>query len=792
MKAARAKQPQNLLVKRLNALQACLGGSLSWVESYRQYTPRLALEAETLTVKLRRARFQATTLAQQLARPATLALYGQSQAGKAWLLSEMVADAQGQLIARLGEKSLNYFSHINPGNLDFAAATRFTHQRETLSEQWPVELELLNEAEILRLLLACADTAAIPEIRQIEATLKKLHRHKAPEGVVGLESDALVALWGWCRRNRPHRDLLDRHFWPQAIELAPRLSVDDRAELFALLWPQQPALTETWRTLVHQRHQLRNCQRLLAPVSLLTETSQLPAERLIASGAEIDTSEPIEVCPLAGQRIGKPQTVALGTLALLTRELIIPLSSTPRQALYDDADMLELPAPGVPMDENTAEDRRLLAARDPLRAALLEMKRALLPGWYAERQGIDLLLVCTAASQRQDAEMASQTLREWQLHQPALQNGEKPRLIWAITAWDARHQQHNVDEAVQRQIGQPGQSWGSMLALDRAGVERMGEWLNSEMQPESRREKLAAQLAHLQSAVVDRLLAPWTEAEASDRQAAQKQAIADTLLKCLQHRTGLHGELLERLQPARDALRQLWLMPQENGERFTAASSASVQPHFGIGFEFDLFSDAPFEPEQVTTEQGLSAEQRFGQQVLTLWLGHLRQLPENPGLLTLLNVDKATLELLVEELITASFRLGIAEKLQQALHEPEAQQASHDARADRQVSRAMTVLGDFVAWLGFLQRPEAERPASRVNRGQPIFARPPAASVSFAAGQRLTKLSAAPANHTAFYIYDWLVGLNTLIVENNGFTGGGELPAEARAALDALLAPLRD
>lgn len=791
MKTVRAKQPQTQLSKRLNAVQSCLSASLDWVERYRQHTPRLALEAETLTVQLRRARFQAATLAQQLAHPATLALYGQSQAGKAWLLREMVADAQGQLITRMGEKSLNWFSHINPGNLDFAAATRFTHQREPISAQWPVELVLLSEAEILRLLLACARTETAPDLRQIEATLKKLQRHKLTEAPGGLESDALVALWSWCQRNRTHHDLLDRHFWPQAIELAPWLSVDDRADLFALLWPAQPELTDLWRMLVHQRHQLRNCQRLLAPLSLLVNESQLPAERLIACAPEQETAEPIEVCPLTGNRPGKPQQVALGTLTLLTRELVVPLSSTPRLALYDEADMLELPAPGVPMDENVAEDRRLLAARDPLRARLLEAKRTLLPGWYAERQGIDLLLVCTAASQRQDSELASQILREWQLHQPIPKQNEKPRLIWAITAWDARHQQYNVDESVQRQIGQPGHSWGSMLALDRAGVDRMGEWLSGEMQLDARHEKRAAQLAHLETTIVERLLLPWTEAEANAQQAEKKQAIADTLLKCLQHRTGLHGELLERLQPAREALRQLWLTPQESPEHFSASVPAS-QPHFGIGFEFDLFSDTPFAEEPITTEQTQSAEQRFAQQVLTLWISHLRQLPENHSLLTLLNVDKATLEMLVEELITASFRLRIADKLQQALHEPDAQQTAHDARADRQVSRAMTVLGDFVAWLGFLQRPEAERPASRVNRGQPVFARPPAPSVSFSSGQRLTRLSAAPANHTAFYIYDWLVGLNTLIVENNGFTGGGELPVEARMELKALLAPLRN
>ncbi len=78
-----------------------------------------------------------------------------------------------------------------------------------------------------------------------------------------------------------------------------------------------------------------------------------------------------------------------------------------------------------------------------------------------------------------------------------------------------------------------------------------------------------------------------------------------------------------------------------------------------------------------------------------------------------------------------------------------------------------------------------------MNRGQSIFSRPPAPSVSFGAGQRLTRLSVAPANHTAYYIYDWLVGLNTVIIENNGYTGGGDLPVAARDALIALLKPLR-
>ncbi len=116
MRSVKPRQPQTL-AKRLSLLQDALNGSLAWIENTREQSPRLALEAETLTLQLRQARVQAQALAQQVARPVTLALFGQSQAGKAWLLTEMVADAQGQLITALSDKPVNYFQNVNPGNL---------------------------------------------------------------------------------------------------------------------------------------------------------------------------------------------------------------------------------------------------------------------------------------------------------------------------------------------------------------------------------------------------------------------------------------------------------------------------------------------------------------------------------------------------------------------------------------------------------------------------------------------------------------------------------------------------
>ncbi|XBS71900.1 virulence factor SrfC family protein [Acerihabitans sp. KWT182] len=171
---------------------------------------------------------------------------------------------------------------------------------------------------------------------------------------------------------------------------------------------------------------------------------------------------------------------------------------------------------------------------------------------------------------------------------------------------------------------------------------------------------------------------------------------------------------------------------------------------------------------------------------------HLRNLPQDQGLLDLLGVEKATLTLLAEELIVASARLDIAGQLCARLQEMPAPALARESRADRQVAKALTVLGDFIAWLGFQQAGDAKRPDSRINPGHKIFARPEKQAVSWNNSRRLTKLAPTPANTAAFYIYDWLVGLREMIIQNQGFAGDGELTEEQQARLASILNGMND
>ncbi|GAB7209350.1 hypothetical protein OS31_08550 [Dickeya oryzae] len=186
-----------------------------------------------------------------------------------------------------------------------------------------------------------------------------------------------------------------------------------------------------------------------------------------------------------------------------------------------------------------------------------------------------------------------------------------------------------------------------------------------------------------------------------------------------------------------------------------------------------------------------SYEAEFARNLYRYWINHLRNLPENVAIIELLGINRPTIEMLVEELITASVRLKLEDELQIMLVDSGQLGINRESKADRQVSRALNVLGDFVAWLGFQQISESLRPDSRVNKGNKIFAKPEKQVANFGASRRLTKLSVTPVNNTAYYIYDWLIGLNEMIIQNAGYAAGRDIKPKQRERLGTILSQIK-
>lgn len=797
MKPLTPKQLSGQIGKKLDAVLKGIDRSVEWLDGARTTSPRLDLEADRLSVRLRRQRNRAAHLSEAAGKEPAIGFFGLSQAGKSWLINALAASDKGRLEIALGAATFDY-AQLNPQQQTATMVMRFTGQQVRMDNDWPVRLTLLSEAELVTILAgvwrarAGENPPALDE-QQLAERLKTVSMYRQPEETDGMRCNDVVALWDrLAALPLPNAKALDSHFWPRAIELAPSLAVDDRARLFSLLWGEDRELSALYRQLAHVLHHVSGAATLLAPLSVLDDASLsiLNDNGLRYFNASADRV--IQVVPQQNGRALKPVNLALSELTLLAREVQLPLYSAPRETMFEQVDLLDYPGfenPALLPDDLQHE----------LALAFLTAKRPLLLTRAAEHQDVDRLMVCSAAGTRHDTRAVGRVLDSWvkqtQGENSQVRSRRKPGLIWALTPFDQRITQgHNHDAAVQRYVGNPGDAWGLMLTMDDKGVRRMAGWLMTEVQRESKLARLQEQLDEMRRELSDNLLGRWYLASEQEDPAARLH-IAESLLKALQSRTGVHGELLERLLPSRETLRYLFLQRRIKGDRpLTEEFALSEDDPFGIGVSIDLLSDEPLSG-LLTSEEHLPAteelEAEYAQQVYRHWINTLRLLPDNGALLELLGISKPTLEMLTEELVTASIRLDIEGALVKMLSDPEASGVPAEMIADRQVSRALSVLGDFVAWLGFQHLPEAQRPESKINRGQKIFAKPETQTASLGPGQRLTRLALKPNNHAAFYIYDWLVGLNEMILLNAGYSAAREIDSGHREQLAAILKQFR-
>ena len=75
--------------------------------------PRLDSEADSLILKIRRARNLGRNLAKVALTPMTIGFLG-SQAGKSHLISVLAANTEGRLLTQFGQHSIDFIDHVNP------------------------------------------------------------------------------------------------------------------------------------------------------------------------------------------------------------------------------------------------------------------------------------------------------------------------------------------------------------------------------------------------------------------------------------------------------------------------------------------------------------------------------------------------------------------------------------------------------------------------------------------------------------------------------------------------------
>lgn len=141
--------------------------------------------------------------------------------------------------------------------------------------------------------------------------------------------------------------------------------------------------------------------------------------------------------------------------------------------------------------------------------------------------------------------------------------------------------------------------------------------------------------------------------------------------------------------------------------------------------------------------------------------------------------------MLCDELITAATRLDIQKQLLSSLSGVEQVGTKRERLVDRQAMAAKTLLGDFVAWLGYIKIPLAQRPDSRIRTGHKLFELP-----SSIPKGKLPTIGNEAVDHTRIYMGDWLVGFAQMVLDNAGHDGGREIRPEQNAELGNLITKL--
>lgn len=715
--------------KTLNTAQA----AIEWVTDARARAARLDDEADSLLAQLTLAAVNETALNATFASQGCVGLYGHSQAAKAHLLSALCSNAGGKLNITTPDRSFDYFTHINPGHAPTNMVLRFTREETQVDSAWPLRLRLISEAELVQLFIA--QFCSSPDNRQvekaiIETRLEKWQALRQRHPVPGISAQDVAAIARFWRSRVPsNQQQIDDALWHQFVTLIPALDLTTRAHAWALLWGEQPELTQQFLALAHTLQQTGHAGELAAPLSLLVDHFGLPAESFLTQIALTGNNAPSDVVvhPIADNQLLNAVSLSLESLALLTRELVL----TVEDSVLESADLLDIPL---------APDTH----PHPLWRAKL--------GWILEhyRQNLqpDVLVICNAVSSRSQTPTITRTLLGWVNDTQPLHDAALPGVVWAITPQDARfNTQQNLDEAVQQLMGKPGLHWGTLQALDKHSLQRLVEWLSQATSPAQRQARFTS-LCEQHQQRIRAMLMSWLHS------GNKQPGASESVIRQLQAQAAKHGELLEGLLPPMRSFESLLHIQQPREEQVSGLFNDAI----------DLFAEV-----RDTSRQQESQE--TGYQVHKMWINHVRQWCRNENNARRLRLDPETLRQVADILVTTSYRLEMPQRLQRIMQ-----------RENVCAAQLHADMGDFITWLGFSCVAEEQRPASRIQKGAVIFSAPPQQPMS-----RLAKLDEQPLHGASRYVYDWLVALYTRANENEGYRHPLDVTEADRLRLISLL-----
>ncbi|MCR5562264.1 MAG: putative virulence factor [Desulfovibrio sp.] len=403
---------QEELISYCGTLQASAGQAQNWVLANGDIVKN---GRESLLRELRRTGRTLRRCETALKRKMCAGVFGPSQAGKSYLLSALAMDANKDLRACFGGKTLDFITEINPegGKESTGLVTRFTMSRPSqIVDGYPVYLRLLSETDIVKIIAntyyADCDHKELPDEDAIRAALADLEPRVGKQACTHLGLDEMEDLheyvWGEFS-SRARVASLQKLYWDQAAELAPRLALDDRVALYSIIWDDVPQYTSLLRGLLHDLDLLGYASEAFCTLDALTprETSIIDVAMLAGLGA--GGEDKLSVRTVSGTCVDLQRA----DVTALTAELTIFMENRPAE-FFDHTDLLDFP--GYRSRYKITEIRKELEKPGMATQMFLRGKVAYLFQRYCAEKELTSMLLCIGPSNQEVQDLPA-VINDW-------------------------------------------------------------------------------------------------------------------------------------------------------------------------------------------------------------------------------------------------------------------------------------------------------------------------------------------------------------------------------------------
>ena len=404
------------LVRLCQDTERAAQGALSW---FRDYPDRVAAQRPVLEKEFRLAAVEARKLRVAAERPVAVGVYGLSQAGKSYLISTLARPSGRELTAEL-DRPRGFLADINPESDKEATGlvTRFTMRAEKGPAGFPVRLRLLSEVDLVKILANSwfcdaldAEKASAGLTDAIAEVLGAAERDAA--GVAENNEVQQEDIWDLSKYcDNEFRGFADAQairsgpFWDRMAAVLPRLPLERRIDVYALLWNRFPKFTDVLARLTARLKTLRFDREAWAPITALVPKTE-SVLKVDTLDHLADTGQPqIEISAQNGARC----TMTRPELTALIAELQITMSELP-WPIFQATDLLDFPG----ARERTGKDHALeISARaNMLGEFFLRGKVAYLFERYAAERELNALLLCIKESNNAYDATIRQSIRNW-------------------------------------------------------------------------------------------------------------------------------------------------------------------------------------------------------------------------------------------------------------------------------------------------------------------------------------------------------------------------------------------